>query len=311
MTESKEARIDGGPVHYLQHDGNGSPVVLVHGLGGSHANWHGVAEELAKKHRVFVIDLPGFGRTRLHGRSSDVESNARVLRHFIDDVVGEPVTLIGNSMGGFLSLLVAADAPSKVRSVVLVNAAIPRAIGAPIDRQVGIVFSLYMIPKVGELVMSRLQSKQTPAQFAKQAMKLCAADYRALDPAILAAHVALAEERYAGADPATVREHQTSFLVAARSLLKALWNRERGRGARAIDAIRAPVLVLQGDRDRLVNVASARAVAARRNWELEVFEGIGHVPQLEIPARFVDTVERWLARTHCASVESASASAPA
>jgi len=311
VTVSKEVRICGGPVHYIEVAGSGPPVVLVHGLGGSHANWHGVAEELAKKHRVYVIDLPGFGRTRLHGRSSDVESNARVLRHFIDDVVGEPVTLIGNSMGGFLSLLVAADAPSKVRSVVLVNAAVPRAAGAPVDRQVGIIFTLYMIPKLGELVMARLQAKQTPAQFAKQAMKLCAADYKALDPAILAAHVALAEERYAGADAATLREHQSAFLAAARSLLRGLWNREKGRGARAIDAVRAPVLVLQGDRDRLVNVASARAIAARRDWDLEVFEGVGHVPQLEIPTRFVDTVERWLARTHAPrdTVRSASATA--
>lgn len=300
--KSLEARI-GGPVHYLDYGGEGSPLVLVHGLGGSHANWCSVAEKLAKKHRVYVIDLPGFGRTRLHGRSSDVESNARVLTRFIDDVVGEPVTLVGNSMGGFLSLLVAADAPTKVKSVVLVNAAVPRAVGAPADRQVAILFGIYMIPWLGERAIAKLQRGQTPAQFVKQTMKLCAANARALDPTIIDTHVALAEERISRADAATIKEHQKAFLVAARSLLRGLWNRNTGRGAKAIDAVRAPVLVLQGDRDRLVNHLSARAMATRRSWELEVFEGIGHVPQLEIPDRFVDVVEGWLARTHTAKNE--------
>lgn len=302
--KSLEARI-GGPVHYLDYGGEGPPVVLVHGLGGSHANWCAVAAKLTKSHRVYVIDLPGFGRTRLHGRSSDVESNARVIERFVDDVVGEPVTLVGNSMGGFLSLLVAADAPTKVRSVVLVNAAVPRAAGAPADRQVAILFTVYMIPWLGERAIAKLQRGQTPAQFVKQTMRLCAANAKALDPAIIDAHVALAEERLSGADAATITEHQRAFLVAARSLLRALWNRNSGRGAKAIDAVRAPVLVLQGDRDRLVNHHSARAVAKRRGWEIEVFENIGHVPQLEIPDRFVDVVEGWLARTHASKSERA------
>ena len=53
----------GGPVHYLDFGGAGSPMVLVHGLGGSAINWQSVGSLLAERHRVVALDLPGFGRT--------------------------------------------------------------------------------------------------------------------------------------------------------------------------------------------------------------------------------------------------------
>jgi pimeloyl-ACP methyl ester carboxylesterase len=63
-----------------------------------------------------------------------------------------------------------------------------------------------------------------------------------------------------------------------------------------VASVRAPALIVQGDRDRLVNVESARALAALRpDWRIEILEGVGHVPQLEVPERFLAVVEPWLA----------------
>lgn len=62
-----------------------------------------------------------------------------------------------------------------------------------------------------------------------------------------------------------------------------------------IAAIEAPTLIVQGTEDRLVPLAASRATAAlRRDWSLEVFEGVGHVPQLEVAERFVRTVGGWI-----------------
>ena len=62
-----------------------------------------------------------------------------------------------------------------------------------------------------------------------------------------------------------------------------------------IDRITAPALLVHGTHDRLVPLAAARTVAARRSdWRLEVFENVGHVPQLEDPDGFVAAVEAWL-----------------
>jgi fermentation-respiration switch protein FrsA (DUF1100 family) len=66
---------------------------------------------------------------------------------------------------------------------------------------------------------------------------------------------------------------------------------------RWIQEVVAPTLLLQGDRDRLVPVASARNIASLRpDWEYHEFEGAGHVPMLEVPAEFVDVVGEWLER---------------
>src|SRR5205809_5902298 len=84
-----------------------------------------------------------------------------------------------------------------------------------------------------------------------------------------------------------------SFVQAARSLItlaaRRSWFDEMVR------RITAPTLLVQGDRDRLVAAAASRRLAGLRpDWSFELFADVGHVPQLEEPARFVDSVERWL-----------------
>src|SRR5512144_2702302 len=116
-----------GPVHYADFGGSGRPIVLVHGLGGSHLNWLPVAPRLAAHGRVLAVDLLGHGRTRSLGRSARLGANRRMLARFIEAVAREPAVLMGNSMGGYLSLAVAADQPAKVASLVLVDPAVPTA----------------------------------------------------------------------------------------------------------------------------------------------------------------------------------------
>ena len=61
-------------------------------------------------------------------------------------------------------------------------------------------------------------------------------------------------------------------------------------------SIDAPVLLLHGDKDRLINIATARAAAAANpSWQFEVARGVGHVPQLEVPQWTVDQILGWLA----------------
>src|SRR5438132_11521929 len=86
---------------------------------------------------------------------------------------------------------------------------------------------------------------------------------------------------------------QAAFLAAARSIMGVLARRRRLHAL--IAEIEAPTLIIQGTEDRLVPLAASRATAAlRRDWSLAVFDGVGHVPQLEAPERFVETVVAWL-----------------
>ncbi|MBY8852338.1 alpha/beta fold hydrolase, partial [Saccharothrix sp. MB29] len=115
---------------------------------GSHLNWCLLAPHLVGRHRVLAVDLAGFGLTHPEGRSTTVPSNARLLDRFVADVVGEPVALVGNSMGGMISVLHAARRPAGVTHLALLDPAVP-LLGARLDPQVAAAFALDSLPGAG------------------------------------------------------------------------------------------------------------------------------------------------------------------
>jgi pimeloyl-ACP methyl ester carboxylesterase len=117
----------GGPVHAVDYGGraDGPTIVLVHGLGGSHLNWDLFAPVLTPHARVHSLDLPGFGRSEPGMRQSTVPANVAVLDRFLREVAEEPVVLVGNSMGGMISILETAAAPALVQALVLLDPAVP------------------------------------------------------------------------------------------------------------------------------------------------------------------------------------------
>ena len=278
-----------GPVHYADFGGSGRPIVLVHGLGGSHLNWLSVAPRLAAHGRVLAVDLLGHGRTRSLGRSARLGANRRLLGRFIEAVAREPAVLVGNSMGGYLSLAEAADEPEKVASLVLVAPAVPTAPGAVFDRHVFALFAGFALPLVGGALV-RWRTRRGPDRLVRDMLALCCVDATRIAADVVDAHVELARER-ATYGSVVARD----FLAAQRSLMARLVRRHRFFAM--VADIRAPALIVQGERDRLVRLEAAQALAASRpDWRLEVLGGIGHVPQLEAPERFLALVEPWVAR---------------
>ena len=292
-----------GPVHYVEWDGpaDGPTFVLVHGLGGSHVNWFSVAPRLATHGRVCAIDLAGFGRTPLtDGRRATIGANRRLLHAFIERMDAAPAILVGNSMGGAISLIEAADEPEAVAGLILVDPAIPRPLNAGGDAVVAGLFATYLVPGVGERFMARRAASLGPERLVADTMNLCTVDASRVDPAVVEASIALARER------AQMPWANKAFLEAARSLLRRLARRERFMSM--VRRISCPTLLVQGDRDRLVPLAAATALAeSRPDWTFRVFPDTGHVPMLEIPASFLATVEEWLEGAGKAAVAVSSA----
>jgi pimeloyl-ACP methyl ester carboxylesterase len=279
----------GGPVHFADFGGSGSRLVLVHGLGGSHANWLAVAPRLAERAQVVAPDLPGFGRTPPAGRSARVPVNRECLHRFLAEV-GRPAVLVGNSMGGLIAMMEAALHPENVSALVLVAPAQPTPVGTRIDREILLAFAIYSIPWVGEWYLRRRAARLGPEGFVREVLRLLCVDPSRVPDHVRRAHVALAAERLT-----TMPDAHRTFLEAARSLLGVL--RRRGPYDEMVGRIAAPTLLIQGTQDRLVSLAASQALARKRpDWAFEVFEDVGHVPQLEAPTRFVDVVESWLER---------------
>jgi pimeloyl-ACP methyl ester carboxylesterase len=120
-------RLDFPPyVLWESRTGEGTPVVLLHGLSGSRRWWQRNVPALAEAHTVASVDLVGFGRNRRFSGlpvllPSFAETTA-LLGRFLE-TFGEPVHLVGHSMGGQIAIRLAAERPDLVRSLVLVNAA--------------------------------------------------------------------------------------------------------------------------------------------------------------------------------------------
>jgi pimeloyl-ACP methyl ester carboxylesterase len=277
-------------VHHLD-EGEGRPVfVLVHGLGGSHLNWAPIVGALARRGRVLVPDLAGFGRTAPGPEGSTVDANLALLTRFIEAAaVDGPVILAGNSMGGYLAMRLAATRPDLVFGLVLVDPAAPISLGLDLDPRVVAMFAGFAVPGLATWLMRRRAAASGPEAAVRDMLRLCTVDLARVDPEVLDAHVELARARVA---MPWVAE---AFLEAARSLLVALARRPTYHAL--VDAVRAPTLLVHGARDRLVPVQAARHLAARRpDWQYEEHADLGHVPQLESPGWFLGVVEPWLDR---------------
>ena len=280
-----------GPVTYREWPGRpGLTFVCVHGLGGTHLNWMAVAPGLARHGRVLGIDLPGFGHTPRAGRSSGLPANRRLLSRFIAELAEPPIVGVGNSMGGALVSMQAALEPLSLAGAVLTGPALPCTRRVRPERLIVAGFTFYRMPGLAELVVRSRASRWGPERVVSEALKVCCVDPSRVDPAVFQAQVEMAAHRQRD------RDAVPAFLQAARSLM-----RLKGRPEfvqRVMAGVRCPVLVIHGERDRLVPVELAReTVRGRANWRLDVLADVGHIAQMEAPGLWLDAVEEWLGRT--------------
>lgn len=289
MAQARWLDLD-GPVHYLDHGGpqDAPMIVCVHGLGGSHANWSALAPLLTSDYRVLAPDLAGFGLTVGGPRSSTVPANRRLLDQFITQVSDAPVILMGNSMGGLISAMEAAKRPALVSHLVLVNPALPIPVSWPDPKVTAIAAELLLPPRARQRLAQRRGPKSTE-QLAMDLLALVCADPSRVPPEVVEEHKVLARRRVDD------RHANRDLMIAAKSLQPFL-----GAGRRRFNAmlrtIQAPVLLMHGDKDRLVNIRAARKAAANNpTWHFTVARGVGHVPQLEAPQWTAEQVRTWLA----------------
>jgi len=280
-----------GPVHYREWAGpsEGPTFVCVHGLGGSHLNWAGVAPGLSLRGRILAPDLAGFGLTPPAGRGTGLGSNWRLLHGFLEAMELGPVILVGNSMGGQLSLIQAAHSPGSVEALILLDAAFPRAraVRAQPSVRVAGLFALYSNRRLGEWFVNSRTRRLGPERLVRETLRLISADASTIDPSLVEAHIQMARTRedfdYAA----------QAFLDAARSIFRAQLYPARYRAL--VQSVRSDAFVLHGDKDPLVTVAAAReAAAAHTNWRMAVLPNVGHIPMLEAPDRCLQAIEAWL-----------------
>ena len=264
-----------GDLYVRRGPAGGEPGLFVHGLGGSATNWTDLMGLLAGTVDGEAVDLPGFGFSPppVDGRYT-VGAHARAVIGHLERRGRGPVHLFGNSLGGAVSTRVAADRPDLVRTLTLVSPALPNL--RPV-RGGDPKMPLLLLPGLSALALRRL-ALQTPEQRAAAVLALCFGDPSTVPPQRLAE--AAAEVRRRNALPHT----SDAFAHSLRGLVSTyVGGPRRSLWAKAA-RVQAPVLLVWGDRDRLVDVAIApRAARTFPDARLLVLPGVGHVAQMERP----------------------------
>ena len=104
----KKTIIDGLEISYLE-EGEGSPVLLLHGWGCNGGHWNQVIAGLKDEHRVIAPDIPGFGESEEPPETWGTKEYARFFEHFMKFLDVERPVIIGHSNGGRISIMLAAD----------------------------------------------------------------------------------------------------------------------------------------------------------------------------------------------------------
>jgi pimeloyl-ACP methyl ester carboxylesterase len=253
------------------------PALYVHGLGGSSQNWTDVASLLSHRLDAQAIDLPGFGRSEPARRYTVGAFSSRVIR-WIEAADRGPVHLIGNSLGGAISVKVAALRPDLVRTLTLISPALPFL--DPRRSVQGRMLPLLALPRAERIASRRLAAIE-PEALTRQVLEACFADPGRIEPQRLAEAIEEARQRYdvpwyTDAYVRTLRALVSSFLRAYLPGTGSLW-RTAGRVA-------VPTLVIGGEMDRLVDIRVApQAAAVIPDARLIVLRGVGHVAQMETP----------------------------
>ena len=261
-------------VHYRDEgDPNRPLLVLLHGFGDSFTSWDGWVPELKGRFRLIRLDFTGHGLTRAP-EGFVLRDNAG-LADFVDVFAATlalpKFAVAGNSMGGGVAWQLAVRHPERINALILVDAA-----GFPNEKppaKIPLAFKILRYP-IGRIILRNIDNRP----LIEQGLKTDVYDQAVITPAFV--------DRWA--------EFQRA--PGHRAILMSI---NLGAQARATPAllgtIKVATLILHGENDLLIEPASAHKFAAAiPGAKLLLYPQVGHLPQVEIPARSAADVAEFL-----------------
>ena len=237
--------------------GDGPPIILFHSLLADHTSFDHVAQQLAASHQVVMLSLPGFGQ------SASVEGGLEAIADRIAAAIHafaftQSPVFIGNGYGGFVALLTAIRHPGIAAKLVLADC------GAAFSEPGRAAFR----------GMSAAASANGLAAIADVAMRrLFSAEFQAENPTLIAERRA----RFLAVDPQVF--HAACLALSTLDLRHQL------------ETVKVPALVLVGEHDEATPPAMSEELARLLpNAELKILAGCAHVPQLQEPGLFMETI---------------------
>ncbi|HEX2392492.1 MAG TPA: alpha/beta fold hydrolase [Solirubrobacterales bacterium] len=278
LLEVKTETLHGRSVTYAEA-GKGPVLLLIHGMGGTFENWQEVVEPLSRHHTVIAPDLPGHGASGPGGGDYSIGAFAAGLRDLLLALGHKRATVVGHSLGGGIAMQFAYQFPEMVERLVLVSS-------GGLGPEVSPLLRAATLPGADLFISATaaIGSKIVPTLARGLAMI-------GLRPS------ADLHEVIRGYGTLTDPVRRTAFLATVRAVL--------GTGGQRVDASdrlylaeAMPMLIVWGAEDPIIPAHHGEDAHERiPGSRLEIFDGVGHMPQIETPLRFVTTLESFLEET--------------
>ena len=245
---------------YLERQGEGPVMLLLHGFSANKDTWIQFAAELPENYRLIVPDLAGHGDTPApKGEDYNLIRQAERLNQLMANLNISKFHIAGNSMGGAISAIYASLYPQQVSSLTLIDAA---GVDAPNQSEYMAALAEGKNPLIAtdeasfEFRMDFVMSKAPPLPWP-------------LRPALM--RKTLARQQ--------LNEDIFEDMMATRKQLE-----DTGFEARLSEAVTMPTLIIWGDEDRVLDVSAVEVFKQKiPHAQVKIYEGIGHLPMVEIP----------------------------
>jgi len=263
---SRFIKVDGILVHYVD-EGEGPPIILLHGTGASLHTWDLWTKKLKENYRVLRITLPGFGLSgpRLDKRY-EIKDYVDFIDNFVELVGIEKFYLVGNSLGGSIAWLYSSFHDEKIKKLILINSS---------------GFEMVEIPFVIKIARNKFLNflvKKTSAKFLiKKSLKEVYYDDKLISKSIIDRYYKLNLRE--GNRQAFIDRALTNYVDYTSRLKK----------------IKSPTLILWGENDEWINVKFAQKFKSMiRDSRVSIMSHTGHIPMEEKPYESLKIVQDFL-----------------
>jgi pimeloyl-ACP methyl ester carboxylesterase len=254
-------------------------------MAGSYENWESVIEPLARHHTVVAPDLPGHGRSAPGAGDYSSGALATGVRDLLLALGHERATLVGHSLGGGIAMQIAYQFPELAERLVLVSS-------GGLGPEVSPLLRAAALPGADLFIAATAKPGRHAGTVLRRGLQAVGLRPTADVAEVLRGYASLAQS-----------DRRAAFLATLRSVINAGGQLVDGRD-RLYLAAGVPVLIIWGSRDPIIPVRHAeRAHEAIPGSRLEIFDGVGHLPQLEAPGRFVAVLEHFLDETEPAQFD--------
>ena len=266
--ELKKIKINDGVIVYLENKNvqKDETLVLVHGFGASKDNWLDLSSELSSKYHLLILDLPGHGESfSIDSKKYTIKNQTTWLKQFIKKKGIKKFTLIGNSMGGAISLEYSELYPTDLNNLVLITTASQLCLGIQSE------FSKLVSQGKNPLITNTAKDFEKLLDFI------------------------MYERNYV---PGPILEVMAEKKNKRKELDEIIFSHiveELSLNYQKTINIKTKTLIVWGEQDRVINVECANVLEKNiTNSKKIVFKEVGHVPQMEVPEKLSEAIQNFI-----------------